>query len=277
MSDHHLTIVVDNIAEKGLAAEHGFALFIQTPDHSLLLDSGQKDALQMNAPALDIDPADIDLLVLSHGHYDHTGGVAHLLSRNRNMDIYLHSGVFQPRYSLDDDRAAIVKMPLTAMEAVMRHPDDKVHWLTRPVTIDSTIGITGPIPRRFGFENTGGRFFLDAEGDTVDIIRDDVALWLQGGKGLTVCLGCCHAGLLNTLTYIIELSGAGRIDTVVGGLHLLNADRTRLEKTVSELRKFDIGRIVACHCSGESAVEYLAAHLPCPVIKGYAGMRLQSG
>jgi len=275
MSCHRLTIVVDNNAGNDLAAEHGFALFIEAAEHSLLLDSGQKDALLKNAPALAIDPALIDLLVLSHGHYDHTGNVAYLLRKNKNMHIYLHSGVFQPRYSLDDKRPAMIKMPLSAMQAVMQHPDDKVHWLTRPVSLDTTIGITGPIPRRFEFEDTGGRFFLDAEGHTIDIIRDDVALWLRGSKGLTLCLGCCHAGLINTLSYVFELSGEKRIDTIVGGLHLLHADERRLKKTVSELRKFDIGRIVACHCSGEEAVEYLAAHLPCKVVKGYAGMRLE--
>lgn len=270
-----LTVVVDNRGAAPLVAEHGFSLYIDTGEHTLLFDTGNKDALEQNMQQLKLSPAGISTLVLSHGHYDHTGGVAHLLRHNRRMEIYLHSGVFQPRYSLDGQEPAIVRMPLSAMEAISHHPDERVHWLTRPVQLTDQMGITGPIPRSNSREDTGGPFFLDPEGREPDTIKDDVAIWITTPGGLVVCLGCCHSGLINTLEAVTRLSGERRIAAIIGGLHLLHSSEERLAWTVAELGKYEIGRIIACHCSGEAAVDYLAAHLDVEVGWGEAGMVVQ--
>lgn len=275
MSSFKLTVVVDNKGAEGLAVEHGYCLHIETPSGNLLLDTGQKDALIPNCESLGIALEDVSTLVLSHGHYDHTGGVSQVIRSNREVEIYLHSAAFHPRYSLDGEKPNIVKMPLKAMEAVMNHNDLKVHWLTRPLSPLPGVGITGPISRNCDFEDTGGRFYLDPAGREVDTIRDDVALWLHGEDGLVVCLGCCHAGLVNTLEYITARTGEKRISTIIGGMHLLHADTTRLEKTVQALSGYDIGRIIACHCSGDEAVRYLAENLSCEVSAGYAGLRFE--
>lgn len=276
MRKFRFTIVVDNNAAEGLLAEHGYSLYVESAGGNLLLDTGQKSAFLPNSKTLGIDLRDISTLVLSHGHYDHSGGVADILQQNKNVEVYLHAGVFQPRYSLDGEEPSIVKMPLAAMQAVMHHADDKVHWLTRPVSLqEGAIGITGPIPRQCEFENTGGKFYLDPEGKGVDTIQDDNAVWFQGIDGLIVSLGCCHAGLVNTLKYIMTITGEKKINTIIGGMHLLHADSDRLEKTVSVLNKMDIKRIVACHCSGDQAVHYLSQHLNCEVVSGHAGMQFE--
>lgn len=269
-----LTIVVDNNSSGQLVAEHGYSLHIETPEGNILLDTGQKDAFLPNMEQLGLDAATILHLVLSHGHYDHTGGVAELLSANRSMDIYLHSAVFQPRYSLDGEAPSIVKMPFTAMEAITRHNDERVHWLNRPLPLSAAVGITGPISRQNDFEDTGGSFYLDPDGHEVDTIKDDIALWLHGPEGLIVCVGCCHSGLVNTLNHITARTGEKRIAMVIGGLHLLHATAERLEKTVEGLAAFDIQKIVACHCSGDQAVHYLRDHLDVEVVTGYAGMTI---
>lgn len=267
-----LTVVVDNRAPAPLAAEHGFALQLATAERTILFDTGQDTALMTNMAQLGIDPRQIDTLVLSHGHYDHTGGVAWLLEHNPNLDIYLHSAVFQPRYSLDGESPAIVRMGFAAMEAITRHPESRVHWLTRPTRLTAAIGITGPIARANDFEDAGGPFFLDPEGQQADIIRDDVAVWLHTPAGLVIVLGCCHAGLINTLEYITTRTGEKRIALIIGGLHLLHSSGRRLERTVRELGRFAIRKIVACHCSGEQAVKYLADHLAAEVGFGQAGL-----
>lgn len=275
MKNFRFTIVVDNKASEGLVAEHGYALYVENAGGNLLLDTGQSGAFLPNAKALGIDFKEVSTLVLSHGHYDHTGGIADILQQNKKVEIYLHAGVFQPRYSFDGEKSSIVKMPLAAMQAVMHHADEKVHWLTRPVVLQDVIGITGPIPRDCPFENTGGKFYLDPEGKGIDIIQDDNAIWFHGPEGLVVALGCCHAGLVNTLNYILTITGASKIDTIIGGMHLLHADTDRLEKTVVALNKFDIKKIVACHCSGDEATHYLSQHLRCDVVAGYAGMQFE--
>lgn len=275
MSNCRLTVVVDNKAADGLVAEHGFSLFMETGEQKILFDTGEKNALLPNMEALKIKPEKISSLVLSHGHYDHTGGVAEMLDCNKKLEIYLHAAVFQPRYSLDDDAPTIVKMPLAAMEAVMHHPDNKTHWLTKPIELSSKVGISGPIPRINDYEDTGGSFYLDPEGKEIDTLKDDVAMWFKGDDGLVVCLGCCHSGLVNTLTRVTEITGEKRIAMVLGGLHLHNAPGHRLEKTIQELAAFDIKRIVACHCSGENAVDFLNVNMSADVSMGHAGMVLE--
>lgn len=267
-----LTVVVDNKAENDFVAEHGFSLYVETTEGNYLLDAGQKEALLPNLNNLGIAPADISTLVLSHGHYDHTGGVADLIEQNRDIEIYLHAGVFQPRYSLDGEEPTIVKMPLAAMEAVMHHAESRTHWLTKPMIVSGSVGITGPIPRRTDYEDTGGSFFLDPDGHEIDTIQDDIAMYIKEKDGLIVCVGCCHSGLVNTLTRITEVTGENRIALVIGGLHLHNASSQRLEKTVEELNRFKIGRIVACHCSGDDAVKYLRENLNAEVSFGHAGL-----
>jgi len=266
-----LTVVVDNQAAEGLTAEHGYALHIATPRGNLLLDTGQK-TLMKNLATLRVDPGKIDKLVLSHGHYDHSGGIADLLEVNSGMELYLHSAAFEPRYVRDGEETESVRMPLPDMNAVMRHKDEKTHWLTKPMELLPGLGVTGPIPRKNGFEDTGGEFYLDPEGTDVDTIKDDIALWLKTPEGLVVCIGCCHSGLINTLDHIVAATGERRIRTIIGGMHLLHATRERLEKTVAELQRFAIGNIIACHCSGEKAVEFLASELEAEVVAGYAGL-----
>lgn len=270
-----LTIVVDNKAADTLCAEHGYSLHLQTPEGNILFDTGQQSAFLPNMQRLGLDPLDISTLVISHGHYDHTGGVADLLKMNREIDIYLHSAVFQPRYSLDGEVPAIVRMPFAAMEAITQHPEHRVHWLSRPVAVTNFIGITGPISRINTFEDTGGSFFLDPEGQQADSIKDDVAMWLHTPDGLVICVGCCHSGLINTLDYITARTGEKRIAMIIGGLHLLHSSPARLEQTVGALQRFMIGKIIACHCSGEEAVRYLQEHLTLEVVWGQAGLTIE--
>lgn len=266
-----LTVVVNNVAADGLTAEHGYALHVATPQGNILLDTGQK-SLMDNLQTLQISPEKIDKLVLSHGHYDHSGGVADLLAANRGAEIYLHSAAFEPRYAWDGKKSESVRMPLPDMNAVMHHKDDKTHWLTRPMELLPGVGVTGPIPRKNEFEDTGGEFYLDPDGTDVDSIKDDIALWIRTPEGLVVCIGCCHSGLINTLDHIVAVTGEKRIRTIIGGMHLLHATSTRLRRTVAELKKFSIGSIIACHCSGETAVEFLQNELEAKVVTGYAGL-----
>jgi 7,8-dihydropterin-6-yl-methyl-4-(beta-D-ribofuranosyl)aminobenzene 5'-phosphate synthase len=101
-----------------------------------------------------------------------------------------------------------------------------------------------------------------------------MAFWIKTRRGLVVCIGCCHAGIINTLQYIVGLTGEKRIHTIVGGLHLLNAQEEQLHKVVSELKQFDIETIIPCHCTGDQAYTHLAT--ACNCIKGYAGMEINA-
>ncbi len=268
-----LKIVVDNEAAPGFVAEHGFALWIEAEGRRILFDTGQGQALLRNATALNIVPRQADALVLSHGHYDHTGGLPGVLQPPHHIHVYCHAAAFLPRYSMREGIAVPVKMTPEAMVAVQALPEDRVHWVTRPRLLGENIGITGEIPRTTAFETTGGAFYFDQDGRRADPIKDDMALWIKSADGLVIVIGCCHAGLINTLSYIRDLTGVSRIHTLIGGLHLLHADQSRLAMIREELAAFDLRRVIPCHCTGAAAQAMLRANFNCT--PGYAGMEVQ--
>ncbi|GAB6190605.1 MBL fold metallo-hydrolase [Desulfocastanea catecholica] len=267
-----MKILVDNAAAPGLLAEHGFSLWVEADNKKILFDTGQGPALLHNAQAMHVELDKTELLILSHGHYDHTGGLPDVLRPPHHIHLYCHAAAFLPRYSIREGIAKPVKMVPQAMISVNSLPEDKVHWVTKPIQITDRIGITGEIPRTNNFETTGGAFYFDQDGKRADPIRDDMAFWIMTGQGLVVCIGCCHAGIINTLHYITELTGEKRIHTVIGGLHLLNAQEEQLTKVITELKQFDINKIIACHCTGDRAYAHLMAEFNC--VQGHSGMEI---
>ena len=269
-----IRILVDDKAGHGLVAEHGFSLWIEHAGKKILFDTGQKDALIPNTKKLGIDLSKPDIMVLSHGHYDHTGGVCDIIDLASGVQVYAHSHVLVDRYRIREDDVAAIQIQTKSADALRNMPEDQIHWTTGPQPLYDHVSISGMIPRLTDFEDTGGAFYLDSEATQPDLIEDDQSIWIKTPKGLVVCAGCCHAGIINTLEYITKISGESKIHTLIGGLHLLNANENRLQKTVDGLRSFNIYQMYPCHCTGKGAVEYLSKNLPYNVVPGYAGLEL---
>lgn len=274
MSSVRLVVLVDNTRQSPCLDEHGFALWIDIGDRRLLLDTGQGAALAANVHPMGLDPAQLDDVVLSHGHYDHTGGVPWVLAHAASCRVWCHPAAVEPRYSIRGGEVRDISMPTLTRRALGNLSASRLRWSAGPVNLTPGVGLTGSIPRRTDFEDSGGPFFLDAHGRRPDLIEDDQAVWIDTDKGVVVCVGCCHAGLINTLLYVGELSGGKPIRAVVGGLHLGAASPERLDRTVRLLREMALEIVVPCHCTGEDAVAWLRSGLDCTVEQGYAGMRL---
>ena len=270
----NISILSDNNAAPGLRAEHGFSLWIETEGVHLLFDTGSSDLFIENAKNMKVDLKMIDALILSHGHYDHTGGIKSLFEVAAPPKIYLHPSALKTRYSFHEEACHPVSMPEESLKIVSHLTAGQLGWVSSNLKLSSHVGINGVIPRVTDFEDTGGRFYLDQNMSQIDIIEDDMTLWFETNEGLVICTGCCHSGLINTLQYITQLSGTKKIKSIVGGLHLLDANQRRLSRTVAELGCYDIQTLVPCHCTGDGAVSYLKEHLHCKVIPGYAGLIL---
>jgi len=220
-----------------------------------------------------VELAAADALVLSHGHYDHTGGVAQVLAAaDRKLPVYAHPAALQPKYRATAGGVREIGMPAACRQAL----DTQAQLILSATgsTIAGGIRTSGEIPRIHPEEASDERFCLDAAGRVDDPIADDQALVVETGAGVVVLLGCAHAGLINTLDHARELTNGAPVHAVAGGLHLRSATPERLEWTVRELRRFDIARLYPLHCTGFAAAATLWQALPGRVQTAGAGMTL---
>lgn len=273
-SDIRIRIIVDNTAAEGLFAEHGFAAWIEAGDERILFDTGKEGAFMPNCKALGIELATTTMLVLSHGHYDHAGGVGDALTLASGARAVLHPDAFTDRWSIRGSMAKPTMMPARSKSALLALPPDRIVTTAGPTTVAYGIGVTGNVPRLNAFEDPGGPFFLDTAGHMPDPIKDDMSMWIETAEGLVVVTGCCHSGIVNTLDHIIGFTGRRRIHTLLGGFHLSTASPERLERTVEALAGYEIGRMLPCHCTGTEAVGLFRQLLPFEVVDCHAGLVL---
>jgi 7,8-dihydropterin-6-yl-methyl-4-(beta-D-ribofuranosyl)aminobenzene 5'-phosphate synthase len=249
-----ITILVDNIPSGNFKSEHGLALWINHGDKRILFDTGQSNLILQNAKTLDIDLANTDAIVISHGHYDHTGGLSTVLNIASNAKIYLHPAATEPKFSQKVSSARYIGMSDPAKNAIQgRH----VIWTAAPAYLFPGLAVTGQVPRMNDFEDVGGAFFLDENCHKPDDLLDDQTLFIESAKGLIVVLGCAHSGVVNTLDYISKLTGDRNIYAVIGGMHLLEASQMRIANTIDAFKKYGIQKIIPLHCTGLKAMEVL--------------------
>ena len=268
------TLVENSVHVRGLRAEHGLAFHVQAGHRSLLFDTGQSDLLLVNATALGVDLGRVEAIVLSHGHYDHTGGLAAVRRIAPQARLCLHPAAVEPKFSGNaDGPARAAGMTAAALQAV-REAATSVTWTRAATEVLPGVFVTGEVPREIAFEDTGGSFFLDPAGTLPDPLVDDQALFIDTADGLVVILGCAHAGVVNTLRHIRRLTGDRTLHTVLGGLHLLAAGPVRMDATVAALRELGVARFVPAHCTGFAASARLWAEFQGRCTLGGVGTRL---
>jgi len=267
------TVLVDNKAEKPFVSEHGFSILLEIKGKRILFDTGNKDALFHNATESGVSLSGLDVLVLSHGHYDHGGNLAEILQMNPSIQFYAHPDCLIPRWSVQPGHnPRIISLSQEAKNAVRELSSDQVHWCRKPVEIIPDVWITGEVPRTNNFEDTGGPFYRDKYGNTPDLILDDMSLWINNTNTMSIICGCCHSGLKNTIDHIVSYSNHTQIDTLAGGFHLVNADAERLGKTVSFLNSIDIRHAIPSHCTGNTALSLFLKDLHADVTPSTAGL-----
>jgi 7,8-dihydropterin-6-yl-methyl-4-(beta-D-ribofuranosyl)aminobenzene 5'-phosphate synthase len=267
-----VTVLVDDAASrKGLAAEHGFSLLLEIEGARVLFDTGQGPALIQNARLLGADLHNLDAVVISHGHYDHTGGLAEVVRLSPSATLYLHPAALDAKYArLATAPHRVIGAPAASLRALEAARDRLV--LTRTATEAAPgVRVTGEIPRETDFEDVGGPFYRDDACSDPDPLVDDQALLIDGPRGTIVVLGCAHSGVVNTLRWAARLSGRDRIHALIGGMHLLHASADRLEQTGDAIERYGVSQIAPCHCTGSTAVAYLRERFGTRVVEYSAG------
>ncbi len=222
----------------------------------ILFDTGwESDPLLHNMDKLGINISDIDALVLSHCHYDHTGGLTKLIgNESAKFKLIAHKDITRPVYSLKPEIHYIGLDEKLLSDL----PRERLMLLANETEIYQDIWITGTIPRVTDFEKPEEDVYILKDGRLVeDPEEDDMALVFNlGEEGIVVVSGCSHAGIVNTLYKSMDLTGNKKIKGVIGGFHLIDLSREVRNKTIEEMGNLDIEHVWSGHCTGFDA-EYL--------------------
>jgi len=257
-----ITVICENTVGPSLPTlgEHGFAVFIERKSSNYLFDTGQGISILHNAKYLKKDITSIKGIALSHGHYDHTGGLQHVLKLKKKVKVYTHPDSFSKKY-------ARLKINGKETERYIGIKHKKEYYEKRGAQfifsssfreIDKDIYLTGEVPRITDFEKGDTRLLVKKNKELVsDPLRDDQSLVLKTKQGLVVILGCAHSGLINTLNHIMNHLGDEKLDTVIGGTHLGFLKEDQLDSTISHLKRYDFKKIGASHCTGLKAAARL--------------------
>jgi 7,8-dihydropterin-6-yl-methyl-4-(beta-D-ribofuranosyl)aminobenzene 5'-phosphate synthase len=238
------------------SGEHGFSAFIETERGNYLFDTGSGRSIVSNSLTLDKDLKSIRKIFLSHGHYDHTGGLPEVLQMKGKVDVHAHFHVFLDRIHVIKENGKETKrfIGIPYKNSYLEFLGANFILNTDFTEIEKGIFLTGEVPRKTTFEKPDPRLFSEIEGKmTPDIFLDDQSLILDTEKGLVVILGCAHSGMINILNHIITKMAKKKFYAILGGTHLDFLSTEQLEESIKTLKKMDFERIGVSHCTGMRA------------------------
>jgi len=252
------TLCENTAAEPGFFAEWGWSILVQVNEDAVLFDTGMSNAAVLNADKLGVSLPTIDTIVLSHAHWDHTGGLREVLRRTGTVEIVAHPGIWDLKYkrAFPEEEAHYNGIPF-AREELEKFA--RFNVTKEPMHLGDNILTTGEIPVTTDFETIEPYFYLKKDSSFQhDPFADDLALILKTPKGLVIILGCAHRGMISTIRHAQALTGDKRVYAVVGGTHLHPKTDEQIGKTIESLKQIGVQRIGVSHCTGFHAAMRLA-------------------
>lgn len=261
-----LTVLVDNntLIDRYFLAEPGLSFLIEAAGTKILFDTGYSDIFLTNARKMGVSLLDLDFLVFSHGHLDHTWGLdpfIRLLTEAKieglphtSPKLVAHPLAFQSKRLEGVGEIGSLLSPEKLSEHFELRLSDEPIWLTKNLVF------LGEIPRIFDFENREaiGQVVKERGEQEADYLLDDTALAYRTSEGLVIITGCSHAGICNITEYARKVCGEEKVLDIVGGFHLLDPSETQMKETVEYLKKLGPECIHACHCTDLSSKIKLA-------------------
>ncbi len=253
-----LTILCENsvIPSPDLLGEHGFSVLIEKGDKTFLFDTGQGHTIVQNANVLQKDLRKISKIFLSHGHFDHTGGLKAVVKECGTMKVYSHPDIFNERFAVTNEKGMdrIRSVGIPEEKDVFLKLGTVYHFNTSFSEVDEDMFLTGEVLRGTSFEQGDKRLVVIKNDEMVqDPFRDDQSLVIKTEKGLVVVLGCAHSGMINTLNHIKGYFPDEKFHMVIGGTHMSFLEDLQIEKTIESLKVFNIDKIAVSHCTGLNA------------------------
>jgi 7,8-dihydropterin-6-yl-methyl-4-(beta-D-ribofuranosyl)aminobenzene 5'-phosphate synthase len=264
----------DSQVNKALLSEHGLSLYIETDKHNILFDTGQTDGFMVNADLLGINLENVDTVVISHGHYDHGGGLKSFLSHNRRAKVYIQSTAFQNFFSLrEDQRYAYIGLDKDLLE------EDQVHLIKGDFSLGENLHIIQNINENLFFPKANKSLFVQKNQDYVqDDFLHEQSLIISDDSHKVLIAGCAHRGILN----IIKASQAYAqqpLDLVVGGFHLksrhsdLAFSNAEIESLAHELKTYSKYYLTG-HCTGDKPYKIIKKIMNHQIDQFYPGKQI---
>lgn len=255
-----------------LLAEHGLSLLVRVQSdaekHTILLDTGYNSmSVLHNMQKLAVDPNELEAIVISHAHMDHTGSLYPILEKISDpIPVVIHPDAFlYPRF-IEEKDGTKRRMPRTLVKEELSQRNAKLLESKNPTPLlNGTILVTGEVERTTGFEKGMPNALIERDGNLQrDPIADDQALVMNlKAKGLVVISGCCHTGIVNTVRYAQKLTGVEKVHAVLGGFHLSGPFYEKiLGQTIAQLKALSPAVVVPMHCTGRKAMEQFSREFP---------------
>jgi 7,8-dihydropterin-6-yl-methyl-4-(beta-D-ribofuranosyl)aminobenzene 5'-phosphate synthase len=247
-------------------------------ERKILLDTGiNKEALLHNVKSLKKDLSILDCVVISHGHLDHTAATVEAVKASGGIPVYAHPYCFYPKiFQNKKGKRNNIGVPDGENISEIEAAGGTIVLSKDPVEIVPGFWTTGEVPRR-SFEKwrvTPGtkRIQLRDGEEFDDLLLDDLSLWgVVDGCGPFVVTGCAHAGIVNTLLQVQELSGSKEIYGFTGGTHMYDKNEADLERTLDELENFGLKLMSPCHCTGFQPTAMIWNRFPDEFVLNYSG------
>lgn len=251
----HLTTLVENTSRSDdLASQNGLSLYLEDHGKRILFDMGLDDTFFRNAEKLGVDISRVDYGILSHGHYDHCGGLETFLKHNTRAPVFLGSGSDQPLYSERPEKYRYIGLDDTLVDA----NSERFSWVegNRDVTpwlhLTRKISMAEPRP-----ESNRGNYIRDEDEYLPDPFAHEILCILKETDGMILLTGCGHSGILNMVDTAQEGFPDLPIKAVIGGFHLLRDSRQEVERIAKRLSESGCGRVITGHCTGQEATQIM--------------------